>query len=435
MPRPNLTPALIDQAPLDKVCLMVADHYAHDKNSVDGSTLAQLAKRLIRAETTPGGPYKNAQGEIDLSTNLAIGYLFALLGKPLPAVTAFITAARAHLPTNLQKLYDRYQMLGAVTPQTSPPLSNPMYIQARAHLSQLASPLKEQALGFLTRVEQADKTREISHLATLFHNSLLTPPNPAPLLLLGQANIYCWIAYMIYDHILDGEPAAGQLPVANVAMRLALSHYQSLFAPTHRFQQKITTFFTTMDHANAWELAHCRFAIKDQTIRITELPRYGQRSFLARRSCAHALGPLALMQRQPYRAEQIRCVEKGFHHYLIARQLNDDLHDWQADIRAGHSSAVVTHLLRQAQITAGRHTIDALVQVMQTHFWQGSLEAVNALIHRHVTLSVQFFLKSGVIQQDSELLHLVAKQGIIATDSSRKHQHYQAFAATYRSIH
>ncbi len=431
----NVTLRWAREAPLHEVCIEVADRYRENKKSLNGAVLAAIASRLVAAELHPGGPYKHSDGSVDIVTNLSIGYLFACLQKPLPYIESLRKKLEKHSqhPPSLQRLLLKYRGLSNDTSPLPPP-SNASYTAAYSQLGQLPKPLKTLAFSFLDRLEKTDKNREIALLPTFFYESLTTTEISPSLSILGEANIYCWIAYTIYDHLLDGEQATQYLPVANVSMRLALQRYQSLFPGNPSFQQKVMSVFDGMDAANSWEMKYCRFEQKGSMTTITTLPAYGRYDFLARRSLGHALGPLAIAYANSLRPLQVDALEKGFRHYLIARQLSDDIHDWQEDMRAGHGSAVVTYILNDERIKAGTYEIEPLISTMQSNFWRRSMQATNTIIRQHVRLSRKYLSNSQILRKDGPFLELVTRLDAIATESSLERQRYEEFSSTYRQL-
>lgn len=434
-PYQDVTTEWIEQGALDEICLALAQTVRQGKKP-GGALLARLAQRLIQAEVKPGGPYYGASHSPDFFTNLAIAYLFVCLQQPLPGLTAFIDAERHRTKHSartrqLLKDYDA-RLLQPTSPRTTAKLTS--YAQATRRLSTLEEPLKTQALRFLLRIEEADKSGEIALLPTMFYHSLVSPFSFPPLATLGELNVYTWLAYTIYDHVLDGEPLTDHLPVANTALRLVLSGYRRVFPPGHSFHQKVDNVFTAMDTANSWEARHCRFKIKDTAITIDSLPAYGRCNLLAQRSYAHVLGPLALVHLSSPSPDAVESIEKGLSHYLIARQLNDDLHDWQQDMRAGQASAVVTYILKQCKVKPGDYTIDSLITRMQANFWNHSMEAIAANICRHVDISRKHLLKSGLMNKSGEFFALLTHLEDIARQSSKEHDRFQDFADTYRQL-
>lgn len=61
--------------------------------------------------------------------------------------------------------------------------------------------------------------------------------------------------------------------------------------------------------------------------------------------------------------------------YCAARQLNDDIHDWQDDLRHGKITYVVAKLFDLAQILPGEsYKIEPLIKTLQKVFWETGLE-------------------------------------------------------------
>lgn len=398
--------------------------------------MARLIKRLIAAETAPGGPYRNAHGEPDLLTNIAVGYLFVYLHIPLPGVTLFINARRAGKQsrevTELLRKYDAALLLRQPFQKTSTPLADTVFSTVTAQITQFDEPLRSLALQFLQRIKKADTHFEIPLFASHFSSTLAATPSNLPLTLLGEANVYCWMAYTIYDHLLDEQSGVEGLPVANCAHRLALTRYHSLFPSDHPFSKLVTSTFDDMDIANSWELANCQFIQDGNSIIIPSLPRYHRFQGLARRSFGHALGPMALTYLCHQTAPSRHLIEKGIRHYLIARQLTDDIYDWQEDIRKGSGSAVVTYILRHARIRPGTYEINSLVAHMQEDFWLYSMEATNTLIKEHIQLSRKYLLKSGCFLPHGPLFDLLERLTSTANQSVRTHADYKQFISTYR---
>ena len=423
------------EASLSRFCLSIAQAYEKDKSSLDGEVMADLASRLLAAEVAPGGPYIGPNGIPDLDTNVAVGYLFACFKKPLPRVGAFITIARAAQPLSrsTEELLHKYDVALATTnvKPASPPDHRKIFAATKRSLRDLQEPEKSLALAFLSKIKKADESYEIALLPTFFANSLSSKLPPLPLTELGKANILCWIAYSIYDKLLDGEPDAHFLPVANITMRRTIELYRTILPDAHPFMQTILDSFTAMDHANAWEITNCRFKRAGESILISSLPHYGHHAFLAKRSLGHILGPLLIAALLNLHTTQVHSLKKGLCHYLIARQLSDDIHDWQEDFKAGHASSVVTSILRHLAIQPGEYRYIPLLMQMKHDFWEHSMEMANHQIHHHLKLS-RYYLNRGGVRKESELLTLHERLASSALQSADQLKEYKKFLANYR---
>ena len=430
----NSSPQKAREVSLETFCLSLARLYLHNPSLVNGALMADLTKRLIAAESQPGGPYYSENHTLDFSTNLAVAYLFVCLKMPLPNLAAFITENRSSAPSSSRQLLRTYDHYLKNTPKdhiVRSPAHQGIFAATKKYLAHFPQPEKPQALAFLDKIRQADTSEEIALIPTFFADSLITSPPSLPVDQLGKANIFCWIAYSIYDKLIDEESDMQQLSIANIAMRECLIRHQTLFASEHPFQRAIHTTFNAMDHANAWELAHCRFKRAGEEIVISSLPRYGAYDILADRCSGHILGPLAIATLCDVSAEAYAHIKKGLRHYLIARQLSDDIHDWKEDFTAGHVSSAVAYLLQQQGIQPGTHLLSSLQTTMQSNFWQHSMENFTKIIVRHIRHSRRHLIKSKLLNPTGPLFSLHDRLEAIARQSLAEHQSSKEFLINY----
>lgn len=72
---------------------------------------------------------------------------------------------------------------------------------------------------------------------------------------------------------------------------------------------------------------------------------------LAQRAMGHVIGPLLELRDSDKLHSQQLAIQRGLEQYLIARQLNDDIHDWKQDVSVGQITFVVAYLLKQLEVT------------------------------------------------------------------------------------
>ncbi len=162
---------------------------------------------------------------------------------------------------------------------------------------------------------------------------------------LGLANLLGWIGYTIQDDAMDESENTGLIPLANICIRESLRLFQQHTPPyAGEYVRKI---LTRIDSANAQELA-----LRNPST----LKRFRALSddILAWKSSGHALGPLIILIHLDHGPTSpiFKAAESFFRHYLIARQMNDDAHDWQKDLGHGHlnsASSILLHLEPMAQ--------------------------------------------------------------------------------------
>lgn len=295
-----------------------------------------------------------------------------------------------------------------------------------------SEPLRSSVRTMVTRVCNADRTFEITLLPYLFADALKGPVllTAEQCTMLSLASVCAWTAYTIYDDFLDNEGIPSRLPVANIAMRTSLNCFQRVL-PTHNdFQLHIKKVFIKMDEANAWELKHCRFTLQANKVSITSLPRYGSREMLAARSFGYVIVPIAILMRQPSTsAAKLHAITLAFKHYLIARQLNDDLHDWLHDMQAGQASYVVTAILRDMHVKPGVYDLPTLLPTMQKRFRMTTMLEVCRRMLWHLSRSRQYFTDSQVFQKTNKIYSLLDSLENIAQQSIDQQIKARAFTS------
>ncbi len=210
---------------------------------------------------------------------------------------------------------------------------------------------------------------------------------------LGLANVYGWLAYTLYDDLLDGDANASVLPLANVCLRRVSRIFDQEFRQIPAINELYHQVLDRMEAANQWELSATRLVrSEDGGWSIPEtLPDYADFSRLAERSMGHALGPISLFLLLPPEqvGNQRKSLEAFFRAYLIARQLNDDAHDWEEDLSAGRVNAVGVRLLRAWKLqepARKRFSREDLI-VLRGIFWREVSVEVLQDIRRFLTLA------------------------------------------------
>jgi hypothetical protein len=260
---------------------------------------------------------------------------------------------------------------------------------------------------------------------------------------LGEANFFCWIATILYDDFIDEEGEPARLPIANVAYRLSLQLYRRALARSplrgsdaaRRRYAYVERMYDAVDRANAWEVIHTRAQVADGTISIHALPHYGNRVVLADRAFGHAIGPMLLVRQLPdVRPQQVRLVQSALQHYLIARQLNDDIHDWRKDLRAGQLSVVVTDMLQAIRLRPGRYDLEALVARFDRRFLYRGLDRQCIRLIEHVHACRRALAASGLTKPEGGFMRLVDDLEASAVEAQRIRADEQAFLQAYRHL-
>jgi hypothetical protein len=144
-----------------------------------------------------------------------------------------------------------------------------------------------------------------------------------------------------------------------------------------------------LESANAWEAHNTRFP-STHPLNLEHLPDYANYQVLADRSFGHALGPLVILMATGFTAKstEFQVIKTFFRHYLIARQLNDDAHDWQQDLSAGRINSVAARLLdrwgQKEQVKEVDLGDSAVITAMQTLFWEETVHETIKLVEEHL---------------------------------------------------
>lgn len=308
---------------------------------------------------------------------------------------------------------------------------------AKAHTRGLNKHLQQTTDGLLTRLAESRNGPEITCLPHQFSLAVKAPSRSVAadsLNWLGAANLYGWLAYTIYDDFLDDAGQPGLLPAANSALRRSVSGFSSAAEAGHDFPAIVDKVFDVIDGANDWELANCRWACQDGVLTIGRLPNYGDLRRLAERSYGHMLPLLAVLSASSDVNEggDARQLRLAVTHYLIARQLNDDLHDWTDDLRKGHISYVVKKLIAD---NLPKDQVDwelpKLIAYLRPPFWQSTLPEVCAEIQRRTALSRRALRQISVLESDNVLDQLLSHIDDSVEDTLRQRQDAAIFLKQY----
>jgi hypothetical protein len=210
---------------------------------------------------------------------------------------------------------------------------------------------------------------------------------------IALANLYGWIAYDTYDDFLDGQGRPPLLPLANYFLRKLVRTYSALAAqfPAYPITPLFDSLLNKVEAANAWEIAHCRIPAINGSFRLPErLPLFGTYENLADRSIGYAAGPLTELLLAGYAPDspEYRGAESLLRHYLIARQLHDDAHDWEEDLLRGCVNSIGALLIGEYREHFSKDTqefpITETVRPLRDFFWKETIGHVAHLIGQHV---------------------------------------------------
>jgi hypothetical protein len=388
--------------------------------------LSSAAKVLLAAQQADGSwpaavfyadPVKNGKRYYNGGAALTTAFV-------LEALQLYAADAQNHtMAAPDYQVADQYQLTSAT-----------ILTLAKKQCATLPTDLRRTMVRSLTTLADSSNGKEIIGLAGDCNRSLHDPLEPPDDFLenLSLANLYGWLAYTIYDDFLDEEGQSGLLPAANVAMRYAVQGFLKVLPADRSFHALVYEVFDIIDAANTWELAHCRYRIENDNIVLGTLPNYQDLAKLAERSLGHTLGPIAILAARRSSAAARKHTRQALNHYLIVRQLNDDLHDWQEDLTNGHITYVVTHILSGLRIKRGRHNLSNLVAEARPQFWYKTLPIICREMQQHLTAGRQSLQRAGIFEGTNGISKLLDGLEVSVQDILAQQGQAENFLKQYR---
>lgn len=317
--------------------------------------------------------------------------------------------------------------------------------KARRRFFILGGDIKRQALGVLKATLKRDKDKQIVLMPYFFKVSLGKNGKSVSddlLIQLGLANLYGWIAYTIYDDFFDDEGDSKILSVANLCLRELTTIFNEVLPRDSGFPVFFHKAIDTLDSANTWEVSNCRVnpkkLVKLTKLRSLKIPEYGDLTKLAEKSIGHASGPAAILFSLGYKTDssEIKNLMKFFKHFLIARQLNDDAHDWERDLKMGHINAVGAEIIKtlkqkNKKTVKGKSLNVKGNELFQEIFWYEVVVGVCQDVLKHVQLAREALQKISVIVNTSLFEKLLASIEQSAQEALKEREETIRFLKAY----
>ncbi len=399
---------------LSKVFARLIKIYKSNPDQIEGKVMAYAIVRLLRCESKPGGPYKDNDGVVKENDSKLIKQFIRLTSNS-PSKALKRNDDKANVSTSLEHELKQ------------------MNKEANVLISKLPPDIGTTLAHSFKKITHIAISKEIALLSFYFKSSLSDIKiRPQVARVLGIANLFTWIAYTIFDDFYDDEGQPSLLPTALASARYAQYLYnQTWQSPAS--EKTIEETFNLMDSANSWEITKCRAKVEGDKFHLRNIPNYGNYDVLANRALAHVLGPVLIINNSSVSSSRKSLIKRGLKHYLIARQLNDDIHDWSSDLLKGHITSVVALLLTNLKVRSGTYHLSSLTKKLEKCFWKDGLDDICNITLLHIERAKDNLLKAGV-NLDNELGELIAKleQGTNRTQQIHKKQ--KEFLSTYKKL-
>lgn len=365
----------------------------HEPHRMTGFELAKTLKKITDREVSEGGPYyTNIETKtIHTDVNAAIGLMLAKLEVELPNLRTYVQEHRtdplSFIPdkTAFERILNIWlndNLKHAPEPETATftaeeeSIVRLMLDHAKKRFERFEPDYTNRALSVIEQTIRKNTDKQMSLMAWYAKKAAASDVSDKFIAEAGLANTLFWTAFIIYDDFWDEDESADPklLPVANTFAREYVSFFSSLF-PETKFSRLFHTYMDKLDEANHWETVSCRAMISNNTLEIPKvIPNYGDYSKKFAPSSGHMFGPLAVLikSRVGIDSDDMRNAIEYFSGYLIAMQINDDIHDWVEDLQRGTLSTVVAPLISEyAKRNPDAKHIDlaAEQETLQQLFW------------------------------------------------------------------
>lgn len=365
-------------------------------DTLNPTELANILNFMMRHEKSPGGPYLFNSSN-DTEANRHIADLFLQQGVRLEGALKY---GRVSAEPDIEKHPMKHS--ANTTSSSSTKLTKPWQRQLTQIKAMFPQYAVEAARPLLRKLASTDSAGEISRLTTYFASSLKISINMSKNALdtFSKANCDAWLAYSIYDQIVDDKSLTELAPVANFFSRSALTQYSdqtdnSVIA---------NNLFTLVDTANAFEVVE-RSAITIDTTNNTitlnrPLATASLASNLPHRSIIHITGPLIIARRVVSSAENLESIQRALEGYCGARQLLDDIHDWKDDLLSGRQTYVTASIIQSSKLPLGTSSLTTTTKLFEQHFYQSVLPEMLDTIDHMLTTTVDT-LTSSILKDNS----------------------------------
>ncbi len=143
------------------------------------------------------------------------------------------------------------------------------------------------------------------------------------------------------------------------------------------------------------------------------------------------MGPIAIVMLLGLKhdSRQGKRILSFFTHYLIARQLNDDAHDWLEDLRAGRINSVGANVLANYD----RKTISFQrdERNLQKLFWDEVIPQVAKDIFKHTKAARLALSSAGIVKRPDKLLSLLDRPETAARQALEEAKKMREFLSSY----
>jgi hypothetical protein len=231
---------------------------------------------------------------------------------------------------------------------------------------------------------------------------------------LAVANLFGWMAYSIYDDILDEVAgSADRLPVANFFLRQLITRYDGLDQEMGGMRAIFEGVMNRMADANLQERRGVALEV------------------IADKSSGHMLAALGVLRAAGYALDsrEVGLMVAWFNYYLAARQLHDDAHDWKEDFLRGQVNSAMRFVMETDRNES--YTTDDIPE-LKLYFWRTAIPDIVSEIKRFVGLARDVLRNLSIIENQKPLEELLSYLETSADVTLRERHEVIHFMNTYQ---
>lgn len=308
-------------------------------------------------------------------------------------------------------------------------------------INYLDGSLKIEFANILKRICKSEsKSREILLLSFYFNSSLENKKSQIDnetIISLGLANLWGWIAYTIYDDFLDNEGDTKFLSVANFALRELTNIFNKLTIQNPEIIEAYNLLMDKIDEANNWEIKNCRVKIKNHSLNLKKtIVKFNNLEALYKKSIAHSVGPVTILLLLGYKLNKkdVKNLIKFFEYYLTAKQLNDDIHDWEEDLKNGQINIVCNDILKEWQNQNPKKeniNLKEKFTELQNIFWENEAKKFINITKEELINAKTYLNKIKIIKKNSLFYKLLNYLEISAAEAVKYMDNTNDFIEKY----
>ena len=239
------------------------------------------------------------------------------------------------------------------------------------------------------------------------------------MLQLARASLFGWMAFTIYDDVIDGDADRSTILIANHLFFKFCVAYGREFSNNAGFTEFMSRTLRKMTKSNMDEFDRCKISNPEK---------------IADKSMGHMLSSITVLFKanelgSPSALGAVASTVKFFRHLLCARQLNDDGHDWKQDFERGTVTAVVADLLTACHATA-EHTPS--IAEMETEFRMFGLGRLCSEILEQVNKARETALSESLYIDKDFFCNMVEPARLSAERANKEAESARIFTLAYR---